>query len=179
MKLKITLMIVAALLAPVVVPLHGADQGNSQERPDAVAVAKKLMERARYCALVTIGPDGRAEARTLDAFPPEADMTVWLATNAASRKVEQIRNNPHVTLFYWDQPSMGYVTVIGDAALVDEPAEKAKRWKPEWSGFYSDANRGADYLLIRVRPLRLEIVSFADGLFNDPATGRPVQHQFR
>ena len=106
-------------------------------------------------------------------------MTVWLATKPVTRKVDQIRKNPHVTLFYWDQASMGYVTLIGDATLVDDPAEKAKRWKPEWSEFYSDANRGPDYLLIRVRPLRLEVVSLADGVLNDPATWRPVQHQFR
>jgi general stress protein 26 len=178
-KLKTISLVVAAVLALVVVPLRAADEGKPEGQPDVVAVAKKLMERARYCALITMGPDGRAEARIVDAFPPEADMTVWLATKPVTRKVEQIRKNPNVTLFYWDQASMGYVTLIGDATLIDETAEKAKRWKPEWSEFYSDANRGADYLLIRVRPIRLEIVSLADGVLNDPATWRPVQHQFR
>lgn len=172
-------MMVAVVLTFVAVPAGAQDERPPGENTDVVAVAKQVMERARYCALVTIGPDGRAEARILDAFSPEADMTVWLATNAAARKVDQIRKNPQVTLFYWDEDSLGYVTLIGDATLVDEPAEKAKHWKEEWSDFYTDAHRGADYLLIRVRPLRLEIVSVADGLLNDPETGRPLQHRFR
>lgn len=179
MKLTTTLLMAAVVLASAAAPLSAADSETSQEVPDVVAVAKQLMERARYCALVTTGPDGRAEARIMDAFSPEGDMTVWLATNAASRKVEQIRKSPRVTLFYWDKTSLGYVTLIGDASLVDDPAEKAKHWKEEWSDFYTDAYRGADYLLIRVSPLRLEIVSVADGLLNDPATGRPPQHEFR
>lgn len=178
MKLKTIPLMVAVILASAVVPLCAADEQKSEEGTDVVAVAKQLMERARYCALVTTGPDGRAEARIMDAFSPEADLTVWLATNAAARKVEQIRKNPQVTLFYWDKASFGYVTLIGEATLVDDPAEKAKHWKEEWSDFYADGSRGADYLLIRVRPLRLEIVSMADGLLNDPETGRPVQHQF-
>ncbi len=37
-----------------------------------------------------------------------------------------------------------------------------------------DMNRGGDYLLIRVEPSRLEVVSAAFGMTNDPATWRPV-----
>ena len=179
MKRKARSLAAAAVVALVVVPVWAAGEAKSEEPPDVVAVARKLMERARYCALVTTGPDGRAEARIVDAFAPEADMTVWIATKPVTRKVAQIRENPSVTLFYWDKESLGYVTLIGDATLVDEPAEKAKHWKPEWSVFYSDANRGADYLLIRVRPIRLEVVSMADGVLSDPTTWRPAQYQFQ
>lgn len=147
--------------------------------PDVLTVAKRLMAEAHYAFLITLGADGRAESRIVDPFPPEVDWTVWLATNPVTRKVGQIRANPHATLSYWDAGSMGYVTLIGDATLVDDPAEKAKHWKPEWKQFYADENRGADYLLIRFVPLRLELVSHADGLVNDPRTWRPIQHQFR
>lgn len=159
--------------APAVVPQVAAAQPR-----DVLAVAKRLMTEAHFAFLITIGPDGSAESRLIDPFPPETDWTVWLATNPVTRKVEQIRRNSRVTLSYWDAGSMGYVTLIGDASLVDDPAEKARRWKPEWAGFYADENRGADYLLIRVIPLRLELVSYADGLVNDPKTWRPIHHEF-
>jgi general stress protein 26 len=170
---------VATVLALALGSLHVPAQAPATPRVGILQAAKTLMQEARYCALITIGPDGRAESRIVDAFPPEPDMTVWLATSPVTRKVEQIRKDPRVTLFYWDATRMGYVTLIGDATLVDDPAEKAKRWKDEWSEFYSDENRGADYLLIRVTPRRLELVSIADGLVNDPKTWRPLQHEFR
>ena len=38
----------------------------------------------------------------------------------------------------------------------------------------STQNRGEDYLLLRVRPSRLEVVSASRGMRNDPQTWRPV-----
>ncbi len=167
------------LCMTLLLPLRsGAAQAPEAKPPAVLETSRKLMQQARFCSFITLGPDGRAEARIVDPMPPEADMTVWVATNPVTRKVEQVRKNPHVTLFYWDAASMGYVTLIGDATLVDDPAEKPKHWKPDWSAFYSDEYRGPDFTLIRVTPRRLEIVSYADGLLNDPKTWRPVQYEF-
>ena len=132
------------------------------------------MQAARYCTFVTIDEQGQPRARVVDPFPPEADMTVWMATKAATRKVAQLRKNPRATLLCFDGARKGYVTLLGRAAVVEDPAEKARRWKPEWKDFYDDGNRGADYLLIRLKPSRLEILSPADGLGNDPRTWLPI-----
>ena len=51
---------------------------------------------------------------------------------------------------------------------------KARRWKDAWASFYDDRNRGDDYMLIRVTPSRLEIVSLTHHIINDPKTWRPV-----
>lgn len=142
--------------------------------PEPRAIAKELQSRIRYCTLVTLDDQGAADARVMDAFPMEADGSLWLATKAGSRKVAQIRKDPRVTLLWLDPGSQSYATFTGTATLVDDPAEKAKRWKEAWKAFYDDGPRGADYLLIRVRPTRLEISSPSMGLMNDPKTWKPV-----
>ena len=145
-------------------------------RPDRVqvlAAAADLMQAARYCTFVTIDEEGQPRARMVDPFPREKDMTVWMATKAATRKVAQIRKNPRATLLCFDGAKKGYVTLLGTAAIVDDPAEKARRWKPEWKDFYDDENRGKDYILIRLKPTRLEVLSPAHGLGNDPRTWLP------
>ncbi len=150
-------------------------------KPDRAAVigaAKDVMAQAHYCVLVTIGPGGRPQARVLDPFPPEEGMVVWLATNPRTRKVAEIRRDPRVTLCWVDPKGRGYVTLIGKAELVDAPAEKARRWKEQWSSFYKDGSRGPDYLLIRVTPVRLEVVSYPHGVNNDPTTWAPVSIAF-
>ena len=165
----------------VVVTLLAGAAARAQERPqppkapDPLAVAREIMQAARYCTLVTFGEDVYPEARLMDAFPPEADLTVWMATNPKSRKVAQIRKNPRVTLHYFDTASMGTVTLFGLARLVNDPAEKKKRWKDEWRDFYPD--RDAGYLLIAVTPDRLEILSPAHGIENDPVTWKPLTIQ--
>ena len=106
-------------------------------------------------------------------------MVVWMATTPASRKVAEIRKDPRVTLSCFDPNSMAYATLLGRAALVSDPSEKAKRWKDDWAKIYKDRNRGDDYLLIRVMPIRLDVSSEAEGLKHDPTTWRAVVVEFR
>lgn len=153
-----------------------AEQASAKppSRAESIAAAREMMQAAGYCALITNGENGYAQAREIDAFPPEDDLTIWIATNAATRKVGQIRKDPRVTLYYQVSSGAGYVTLFGRATIVNDPAEKAKRWKESWASFYDDRNRGDDYLLIKVTPVRLEIVSLAHNIMNDPKTWRPV-----
>jgi hypothetical protein len=105
-------------------------------------------------------------------------MTVWIATNPVTRKVKEIQQDSRVTLYYAAENASGYVTILGQAQVVNDAREKASRWKEDWAGFYRDKNRGPDYVLIRVRPLHLEIVSYPDKLVNDPKTWRPISIDF-
>jgi general stress protein 26 len=175
---------IAAMLA-LVTAVTAAAAGNKAPAPQppdraaVIRVAAGIAERARYCTLVTIGADGHPQARIMDAFPPDAGMVVWMATTPLSRKVGEIRKDPRVTLSYFDAKTMGYVTLLGRAALVTDPAEKAKRWKDDWAKIYKDRNRGDDYLLIRVAPIRLEVSAEGEGVKNDPKTWRAAVVDFR
>lgn len=174
MKRRIIFGLLMAVLSFSLSSPSQIPQNATPERSKIITAAKDIMLKARYCALVTIGDDGYAQARVVDPLAPEEDLTIWIATNPVTRKVGQIRKNPRVTLFYFDSVGLGYVTVLGKAELIDLPSEKAKHWKEDWTPFYKNKNRGADYLLIRVRPRRLEVISFAHGLTGDPKTWRPA-----
>jgi PPOX class probable F420-dependent enzyme len=149
--------------------------------PDRAAIlkaARQVVEKARYCSFVTVGQDGALQARIVDVFPPDEAMVVWIGTNPVTRKVAEVKKDPRATLLCFDPAGPAYVTLVGRAEVVTDPAEKAKRWKEDWQAFYKDKNRGEDYVLIRVRPSRLEIVSYPDSLLNDPATWRPISVEF-
>jgi pyridoxine/pyridoxamine 5'-phosphate oxidase len=70
------------------------------DRASMIASARELMATQTYRALITIDSDGRPSVRTMNPFPPEEDMSVCLATNDRSRKVQEIRKDPRVTLYY-------------------------------------------------------------------------------
>lgn len=159
----------------------GVSVVQSQERKafskeQLIASAREIMATARYCALITLDSSKRPQARTLDPFPPDANMVVWLGTNPRSRKVTEIRRNPRVTLYYFDPEGQAYVTISGIARLVNDPKEKARRWKDEWKDFYPD--RTKDYLLIVVKPDKLELVNVTKGIIGDPKTWRPPTVNF-
>ena len=152
-------------------------QGQAQTAPSRAAIleaATDIMRLARYCTLVTLGADGRPQARIVDPFAPEADLTIWIATNPLTRKIQDIRRDPRVTLLYFNQAKSEYVTVLGTARIETDARLKAGRWKAEWAGLYKNDNRGDDYVLLRVQPTRLEVSSVERGLQNDEKTWRPV-----
>jgi general stress protein 26 len=146
-------------------------------RAELIAAAREIMTSARYCALLTLDASGQSQARALDPFPPDENLVVWLGTNPRSRKVAAIRRNRRVTLYYFDREAQAYVTIYGNARLVNDPEAKRKWWKDEWKSFY--LNRASDYLLIRVIPERLEVVSVKQGIVGDSVTWKPPAVMFR
>ncbi len=149
-------------------------QQPESERRRIVEAARDVMAAARYCALITLDADGAPQARTMDPFPSDDDFTVWMATNASTRKVEELANDSRATLYYIDVQGGAYVTLVGQARVIVDADEKARRWKPEWDDFYVDGSRGDDYVLVRFVPLRLEVVSPAHRVASDPMAWKPA-----
>ena len=145
-------------------------------RDTLIAAAREIMTATRFNALITLDQSGQPRVRTMDPFPPDENMVVWFGTNRRSRKVEEIANDPRVTLYYPSPEADGYVSVYGTARLVDDPAEKASRWKEEWTQFYPD--RETNYLLIEVVPTRIEVVSYRRGIYGDPESWKPASIEF-
>jgi general stress protein 26 len=173
---QLTIKLAAAVLFLLFFTLPAFAQQPQFSRDALISAAREIMTTTRYCALITTSCDVRAHARTMDAFAPESDMTVWLATNPRSRKVAEIRRNPRVTLYYFDRESAAYVTLYGIARLVNDKGEKARRWKDDWKTFYPD--RDKSYLLIKVTPERLEVVNINKGVVGTSPTWQPLSVQF-
>ncbi len=161
---------VAAAQAPANRTPQGPGVAAGPSREKVLDVARRIMTTARYASMVTTNA-GEGLARVVDPLEPDASFVVHVATNPRSRKVAEIRANPRVTLMYFDPAGLAYVTLVGDAALV-EGSEKGERYKKEWENFF-DRKLPSSYSLYRIVPKRLEVVSARDGLSGDPTTWRP------
>jgi general stress protein 26 len=170
---KTSVFLTLFLLGSVV---QGQQTKEPFTRDQLIATARETMAAARYCALITLDSLGRPQARTLDPFPPDENMVVWLGTNPRTRKVSEIRRHPRVTLYYFDREALAYVAISGIARLVNDPKEKTKHWKDEWKDFYRD--RAKDYFLIAVTPEKLEVVSVKKGMVGDSLTWKPPSVSF-
>ena len=168
-----TLAILAVLLIGLCGATSAVDTPSEQKPPDRaamIAAAREIIAAQTYCALVTLDDTGRPSIRTMNPFPPEEDMTVWMATNVNSRKVQQIRRDPRVTVYYSNHGvAIGEVSLIGRAELVDDAAEIQKRKRAYWDQAFPGLK---NLVLIKVIPERLEVVNYKAGLNNDPATFR-------
>jgi len=171
-QIKKSIYLIFAII--LLIPFFGFSQNI--EHLDSInnkllTAAREIMSSAGTCALITLDQEGRPRVRAMDPFLPESDFTVWFGTNVNSRKVDQIKKDPRVTLYYLENEDSGYVMIHGIAQIVDNKKEKEKRWKVKWEAFYP--NKLEDYLLIKVLPEWMEVVSYSHGLLGDPITWKP------
>jgi general stress protein 26 len=174
MKLLRTVVIAACAIG-LSLPVQGQGVPPAQpSREKLIVAARNIMLAVRYCTLITIGPDGQPQARVVDAVAPDSGFVVWIGTNHLTRKVADIKKDARVTLMYFNDAGLEYVTVVGKAVIVADSVQRRSHWKPSWSMMVKDEYRGADFVLIRVQPSRLEISSVQQGIFNDPVNWRPA-----
>jgi len=161
---------VVILLAPLsAAPNHAlAQDATVDERSRIISVAKELIAEVSFVTLITLDETGHPQARTMEPFPPEEDLIVWMGTNKNSAKVGRIGADARATLHYQLADGNGYVSMTGRAELVDDESNKSKYWMPHWDEYYPD--REGTYTLIKFTPERLEIVSYRHALIGDAVT---------
>jgi general stress protein 26 len=141
-------------------------------RDKVIAAARDLIGTLKYCALITVDANGQPQVRTMNPFPPEDDMSVWMATTTKSRKYAEIQKNPRVTLYYANHAdATGYVSLTGRAVLVEDMQEVLKRKRAYWDSSFPGLK---DIVLIQVIPERMEIVYYKAGLHGTRTTFAPT-----
>jgi general stress protein 26 len=146
-------------------------------RSELLAAAREIIAAQQYCALTTLDGEGRPQVRTMNPFPPEEDMTVWIATSTLTRKVQHIRRDPRVTLYYADHSkATGYVAITGRAVLVDDKAEMIKRKRAYWDSAFPDFK---NLVLIKAIPERIDVLNYKSGALADSVTWRTPSVNFQ
>ena len=141
--------------------------------------ARTLMLADSNVAVATVDANGQPRVRTTKAFvspavpgDPAKGVTVWIMTRLGTRKVEQIRKHPQVTLYFNIDDRVEYATVMGTAIIHRDPEH------PEAKKFYQDGyaeffwpDFPRDFIMIEVRPRWLEYLGPA--VSGHPTTWRP------
>ncbi len=164
-------LLVVSLSFALVVPARAAEEPRPKlDRAQLIAAAREIMAGQTYCGLITIDEAGRPQVRTMNPFPPEEDMTVWFATNTRSRKVQELRKDPRVVLYYANhKDATGYVSLSGKAVLTEDMQEILKRKRAYWDQAFPGLK---NLVLIKVVPERLEVLNYAKGAVADEVTWR-------
>jgi len=147
----------------------------TQEEKDVLKTIDSVIKSAYYTTLITLDKDNQPKARIVEPFLPKENYVIWIGTNPKSRKVNQLKNNSKTTLHYFDKNKLAYVSLMGNAFLVNDDETKQKIWKTGWERFYP--NRKTDYLLIKFIPKTIELISISDGFTGDKTTWKPHQIQ--
>ena len=148
-------------------------QTGTQNIPKEILLesAGKIISQAKYTTFITLDAEGLPVARIMDPILPNENMEIWMGTNPQSRKVSHIRANPVCVIHYFDPTNPGYVSIRGNAEIINDPVIKQDIWKEEWAEFYSKDK--SDLLLIKITPIWLEVISSQDNILGDTISWQP------
>lgn len=132
----------------------------AEDRAAVLAAAKSIIESDPFMTLVTVDENGQPRTRTVEHSPPSTDMVIYISTIPNTRKLDQIRANSKVTLYFDGPDDTTYVSIMGRATIHTDAETILKHaWRTESARarFWPEFPEG--YVLIRVEPSWLEVVS--------------------
>lgn len=138
-----------------------------------LGAARATMEASEYCFLITSGPEG-ADARLMQPFAPDEDLTVRFGTSKGSRKAREILAEGRAMVAYSDPTEVAYVVLKGTATLEGDPEQRRRYWREDWRTFYPGGPEDEDYVLIRFAPDRVELMNFTREVTPPPYGLRPA-----
>ncbi len=137
------------------------------EEKEAKRLSLELMESAEAACLTTIDDHGFPQTRAMfnlrnqKQFPGLSrlldahrdDFLVYLTTNTSLPKVDQIRRNPKVSVYYYQPSNFRGLMLGGEIEIVTDPAVKEALWQEGWERYYPAGVTDPDYTVLRLRPI--------------------------
>lgn len=119
----------------------------------------EIMKKASNFSFFATCDGGQPRVRPISSMV-EDDMSVWMATSAASRKVQQIKKNPKVSLAFVQQPQgEKAATIIGEAEIVEDMEQKKRVWglaAYDPLQFWPDGPETKDYCVLKINIKKVE-----------------------
>lgn len=145
----------------------GKEPGLTVERGDLEEL-RRLIGGFDIAMLTTRGTDGHFHSRPMALQKQHQKREqlldhLWFATWADSQKVIDLKQDPHCSLSFYDQKSYSYVSLSGEAEVVNDRAKIHELWEPGWRVWFPNGADEPALRLIRFHPEHAEYVHLQTG----------------
>lgn len=126
----------------------------------------QLMNMADAVYLATIGKDGFPHTRVMGNLRNEQqcrastelfaqhseDFLIYMLTGRSSVKMQQIRANPKVSVYFCNPVECHYLMLVGNAEEVADQDLKKQLWQDEWKMHWPGGPDDPEFILLRLLP---------------------------
>lgn len=133
---------------------------------EAKISALKLISESKAAYLTTIDSDGFPITRAMfnlrnkEQFPEFSEFfqnqedifTIYISTNTSSTKVEHLKNNPLLCVYFCDTDNFQGFMLGGSVEFIDDIKLKKNIWLDWWTKYYPKGIEDSDYTLLRLTP---------------------------
>ena len=109
-----------------------------------------LIKDIGVALMVTTGEGGRLSGRPMAAMNKEFDGDLWFLSRKGTPKLGEIAENTQVLLAYSEPKSQNYVSVSGDASIVEDSAKVKALWSEPVRVWFPKGPEDPAISLIRV-----------------------------
>lgn len=122
---------------------------TSTRDEDIKTLADKI-KSIRFAMLTTVDSDGTLKSRPMTTQEVEFDGDLWFFVGLDTEPVRQIKKNGTVNVAYSKPDDNLYVSVSGDAEIVNDDAKKKEFWNPLFKAWFPDGLEDPNLGLIKV-----------------------------
>lgn len=126
----------------------------------------ELMENSKAAYFTTIDSDGFPITRAMfnlrnknqflefsKFFKEEQNkFVIYISTNSSSSKVEHVKKNPKISVYFCDPEDFKGVMFGGLVEIIEDMNIKKKIWLDWWTKYYPKGLKDPDYTLLRLNP---------------------------
>ena len=126
----------------------------------------ELMESSKAAYLTTIDLHGYPITRAMfnlrnkEQFPEFSGFfeklgnafEIYISTNTSSSKIEHMKKNPKISIYYCEPDDFKGVMFNGDVEIIEDLEIKKQIWLDWWTKYYHEGLEDPDYALLRLKP---------------------------
>lgn len=116
---------------------------------------KELVKDVRTAMLCTRHED-HIHSRPMGTADIDDEGNIWFFTNEFSGKANQIEQEPKVCLAYSHPGKSTYVSILGDAEIVEDKAKMKELWNPLIKAWFPEGLDDPKLALLKVNPYEAE-----------------------
>jgi general stress protein 26 len=110
----------------------------------------ELLDGIHIAMVTTLATDGSISARPMAVQDKTFDGTLWFLTRSSSEKIDEIKQDQHVTLTFADSSDSKYLMVLGRASLSQDRAKIDELWSSMYKAWFPKGQNDPEIMVLRV-----------------------------
>lgn len=129
---------------------------NNWSEEESIQFLKDKATHIRTAMLTTYSSKKGLHSRPMGTADIDDNSDIWFFTNEYSEKADEISADNAVALTYADPHNHTYISITGEAELVDYKAKMKELWNPFVQAFFPEGLDDPKLTLLKITPTDAE-----------------------
>ena len=121
-------------------------------KTESLQYLQNKIKEVRTAMLTTYSQDKGFRSRPMGTADVDSEGNIWFFTDEFSQKVSDISVENMVSLTYSDPKNHTYLSIVGEASIVNDEQKKKDLWNPFVKAFFPNGVDDPKLTLIKIIP---------------------------